>query len=197
MNVTYKTNRYKISLLIIVDEITLNTTFYIIFTFLIDKIEKIFAWIIEHIKTLYASFDFFESKIIVIDRNFTLIIVLQKTYSNITNLLCVWYVNKNVVINCKFSFVDDEKNEKVWKKFYNFYSKIIYVHTKQQYQDAWIIFFLKYVNIVYNDLVKYIKKIYKENLINIKLLKRILTNIFISILLSFHEWKKIIEFSKL
>lgn len=117
MNVIYKTNRYKMFLLIIVYETIFNTIFYIIFAFLIDEIEKNFAWIIEQIKTLYVNFNVFKFKIIVIDRNFALMITLKKTYSNIKNLLYVWHVNKNVVINCRFFFIDDEKMKKLEKNF--------------------------------------------------------------------------------
>ena len=137
MNAIYKINRYKISLLVIVDETTLNIIFYVVFAFLSDETKKNFIWVIEQIKILYASLDLFDSIVIVTNRNLSLMIAIKKQYSIIKNLLCVWHVNKNVIVNCRASF--DNENE--WNDFYESYLKIMYAHTKDEYRVAYRAFF--------------------------------------------------------
>jgi hypothetical protein len=46
MNCIYKTNRFKMSSLIIFDQTTLHINFYIVFVFLIKKIFSDYAWVL-------------------------------------------------------------------------------------------------------------------------------------------------------
>ena len=134
MNCTYKTNRYNMSLLNIVDHIVIEITFYIDFAFIDREKKNRYMWVIEQLKALYKSLDIRDFAIVVIDLNLDLINVLKKFYLDVHVLLCIWHMNKNVKINCKFSFRDDEK---VWDTFWAIYERIIYAHKKEDYYETW------------------------------------------------------------
>ena len=110
---TYKINKYKMSIFVIMKVIVLRINFYIDFAFL-KKEEKLnFNWIIEQLKTLYVVLNLKNSVVIVIDRNSTLMKVIEINYFEIHNFFCVWHINKNVLKNCKSTF----DTQKEWKKF--------------------------------------------------------------------------------
>ena len=82
MNWIYKINKYKISLLTIDDVTSLNSTFLIEFAFLTKKNEHYYEWVLYHLQVLYKSLDLFSSKVIAIDRDLTLINVIDTQYKS-------------------------------------------------------------------------------------------------------------------
>ena len=98
---TYKINKYKMFLMILIKHIALNIFLYR-FCFFRKKKKKL-KWILKHVKKLYAQLNFKNSNVIIIDRNFALINI-AKCFFNVVVLLCIWYINKNVLIHCKFYF---------------------------------------------------------------------------------------------
>ena len=51
----------------------------------------------------------------------------------VSHFLCVWHVNKNVLIHCKSTF----NIKKDWNNFYEIWQKIIYAHTSKIFATAW------------------------------------------------------------
>ena len=81
INCIYKTNKYKISLLTIIEYIVINFTFIINFIFLIKKTANYYDWIFNYLKTLYVSLKFFNFCIIIINQNLILIKIIDVQYS--------------------------------------------------------------------------------------------------------------------
>ena len=70
-------------------------------------------------------------------------------------MLCIWHINKNVLINYKRSFVIVEK----WKKFLLFWYAVVYAHTREKYEKIWIVSIVKY-NIDHSAKMNYLHKIW-------------------------------------
>ena len=134
MNCTYKINRYEMFLLNIVDIIFINIIFYIDFAFIYEKKKKIYFWMIQQLKKLYRTFDFRNLVVIIIDCDETLINVLKVEYFEITTLLCLFHVNKNVWTHCNFEFDENEKNFNI---FYANYERVMYAHIMFEFKEIW------------------------------------------------------------
>ncbi len=67
IDVTYKTNKYKILLIIISRVMPLNTSYYIAFTFISKEIYEIYNWLFEYIKDLYRYLNILDLNIILTD----------------------------------------------------------------------------------------------------------------------------------
>jgi hypothetical protein len=67
MNCIYKINRYKLSLLIISDQIALNMRFYVAFYSMTREKMKDYCWVIKQLKTLYLQLKLSNSIVFVID----------------------------------------------------------------------------------------------------------------------------------
>jgi hypothetical protein len=65
MNCTYKTNRYKMSLLIISEQTSMHINFYVAFCFMQKEIIADYLWILQQLKALYAKLKFFELLVIM------------------------------------------------------------------------------------------------------------------------------------
>jgi hypothetical protein len=120
MNCTYKTNRYKLSLLIISEQIAMHINFYVTFCFMQTKITTDYSWILQQLRALYAKLKLFDSIVIVTNMKRELMIVIDLNFSDVNHLLCLWHINHNVMINCKRAF--DTKEE--WDIFFADWKKV-------------------------------------------------------------------------
>jgi hypothetical protein len=61
-------------------------------------------------KAIYDQLKILDSTVIVTNMKKALMLVIRETYTIIVinHLLCMWHINKNVLINCKKTF-DDKK----------------------------------------------------------------------------------------
>ena len=55
MDCTYKTNKFKLSLLVVVGTTCLNTTFYISFCFMANEKLESYVWALEQLKLLFSD----------------------------------------------------------------------------------------------------------------------------------------------
>jgi hypothetical protein len=67
MNCIYKTNMYKMLLMIIFDQIALHKTFYVAFCFMIKEKQNDYVWIMKQLKALYRQSDLSDPTIFVTD----------------------------------------------------------------------------------------------------------------------------------
>lgn len=108
MECTYKTNAYRMHLCIINGVIPLNTTFYVVFCFLSGEKTADYSWLCLALEGLHQSLDIPNPKVIITDAENGLIAAIPLTFgSTVQHLLCLWHINKNVVINCKKWFIND------------------------------------------------------------------------------------------
>ncbi len=133
MNCTYKINKYKLSLFVIVDYISLSITFYVDFAFLTKETEKNYIWMLETFQKYFEQKNIFISDVLMTNRNLKLINALHQIFFTVKHLLCVWHVNKNVLIHCKSDFIIKE----TWEKFYSKWQAMMYVHIFEIYRKNW------------------------------------------------------------
>lgn len=114
MDCTYKTNSYKLPLLIINGVTGLNTTFYIAFAFIIKETMKDYIWVLEQLLAVYRRLHLRDPIVNITDRDAGLIAASHRVFSNTRYTLCGWHINKNVAANCKRAFITEE----VWNNFY-------------------------------------------------------------------------------
>ena len=132
MNCTYKTNIYKMLLLIITKQTAINTTFYVTFVFFSQKNEIFYSWTLEQLKKLYRLHQISASSVIVTDCETELISIMKIVYSEINHLFCVWHINNNVLTQCRKKF----DTLKIWQKFFNRWKMMIYASTLKQYETV-------------------------------------------------------------
>ncbi len=67
MNCIYKTNKYKMLLMIIFDQIELHKIFYVAFCFMFKEKQNDYVWIMKQLKALYEKVKLSDSTIVVTD----------------------------------------------------------------------------------------------------------------------------------
>ncbi len=120
MNCTYKTNRYKFSLLIISEQTTMNINFYVTFCFMQKKITTDYNWILQQLRALYAKLKLLESIVIMTNMKKEVMTAIDLNFADVNHLLCLWHINNNVMINCRRAFF----TKKEWNIFFADWKKI-------------------------------------------------------------------------
>ena len=100
INSTYKTNRYKLSLLDIVGVTPTGMTFLATFSYLEGECIKNVVWALKRFRGIFLKSDAIP-QVIVIDRDSTLMNVVKTMFPESTNLLCRFHIDKNVKAKCK------------------------------------------------------------------------------------------------
>ena len=157
MDCTYKTNRYKMPLLVISGQTALHTTFYVAFCFLITETAVDYIWALQQLKEVYSRLEFPDSIILVSDMEKGLILASSIVFPNINHLLCIWHINQNVLTKCKKSFYNEE-----WKIFLSNWKSVIYAATKPQFWNLWEQFSATYMT-SHEDYIRYLKSTYIDN----------------------------------
>ena len=89
MNVTYKTNRYRLSLLIITNVNALRDSFYMIFCFLVTKKDEDYLWALQQYRSICIKLDIRDSIINITNRERFLINAHHEVFSDSVHMLCV------------------------------------------------------------------------------------------------------------
>jgi len=105
INCTYKTNRYKMPLLIITRVTILNATFYVAFCFMKDKSYSDYEWVIEALVRLYDYLNLSYPITVISNSDKALLPALSHVFAEqnhrVNHILCIWHINQNVTANCK------------------------------------------------------------------------------------------------
>jgi hypothetical protein len=145
-------------LLILSDQIVLHINFYIVFYFMIKKKMNDYCWELRQLNVLYAKLKLSSSIVFVIDMKKSLMIAIREIFSTFNHVLCSWYINNNVLINCKKSFSTKE----VWEKKFTEWKSVMYFSSNREYRTAWAKF-SEFYNLTHEDCVKYLHLIYLRN----------------------------------
>ncbi|XP_028186369.1 protein FAR1-RELATED SEQUENCE 5-like [Glycine soja] len=97
---TYKTNRYKLSLLDIVGVTPIGMTFSAGFAYLEGERLNNVVWALERFWCLFMRADALPG-VIMTDKDFSLMNAVKTVFLNATNLLCRFHIDKNVKAKCK------------------------------------------------------------------------------------------------
>ncbi len=108
MNCIYKINCYKMSLLIIIEVIALNIFFFVEFCFMTVEKTANYVWVLKQLKLQYTELDLSDSTVILTDCEQDLINALRSVFRESSHLLCIWHIDKNVLVNCRKHFDTEE-----------------------------------------------------------------------------------------
>ena len=133
MNCTYKTNKYRLPLLVICGVTAINTTFYVAFCFLSSEYTEDYVWMLRQLRGLYENLHIPPPKVAVTDREQALISALWVVYPEVTLVLCLWHVQKSVLKNCKPYFATEEQ----WICFQQAFNGIIFAANQEDFDTAW------------------------------------------------------------
>ncbi|KAH1225878.1 hypothetical protein GmHk_11G032681 [Glycine max] len=92
---TYKTNRYKLSLLDIVGVTPTEITFLATFAYLEGERVNNVVWALKRFRGIFLRRDVI-SQVIVTNRDSTLMNAVKNVFHEATNLLCQFHIDKNV-----------------------------------------------------------------------------------------------------
>ena len=115
INCTYKTNRFKMFLFVIIDQTILNIIFYMTFVFIAHENKAYYTEIFIQLQWLYRKLNFFDSTAIIINCKSELFSIMRNFWSIVSHFLYIWHININVLTQCRKKFDD----MKTWNKFYN------------------------------------------------------------------------------
>ena len=101
IDATYKTNKYKMPLIVISEAISLDTSNYIPFEFVFKETFEVDKWLVECIKNLYEYFNISDFNGILTEAQKSYIEVISTIYLLQSHLFCFWHMNKNMLVNCK------------------------------------------------------------------------------------------------
>ncbi len=155
MNCTYKTNRYRMSLFVIIDQTAINIIFYVAFVFMSQKKLMNYIWILLQLKNLYVKLSLSFSVIMTTDCEKALTNAIRLKFSQTSHVFCIWHINNNVLINCKKAF----NSEKAWETFFEEWKAVMYANSEAEYNTAWNFLSEKY-NSSHSECIEYLWKTY-------------------------------------
>ena len=97
---TYKTNRYRLSLLDFVGVTPTGMTFSAGFAYVEGERVNNLVWALQRFRGLFLKRDALPG-VIVTDRDQALMNAVKDVFPECTNLLCIFHINKNVKAKCK------------------------------------------------------------------------------------------------
>ncbi len=89
MDCTYKTNCYKMPLLVITGVTALNTSFFVGFCFMAAEKTANYVWVLKQLKLLYTELDLPDPAVILTDCERGLINALRSVFRESSHLLCI------------------------------------------------------------------------------------------------------------
>lgn len=84
-------------------------------------------------KDLLESMDVPDPTVFVTDPEPSLLSAIFNIFSEADHLLCVWHINKNVLVNCRPWFGN---NDEEWKELYATWNTVLYIKTERAFEDA-------------------------------------------------------------
>nr|KAJ0227310.1 hypothetical protein LSAT_V11C100002350 [Lactuca sativa] len=133
MDYTYKTNKYNMRLLDIIVVSCFNTSFYYDFVLLEREDEDSYIWALSVFK---KTFENHEPTVIMSDRELALMNAINMVFPNMTNLLCIWHIEKNVEFELFYQK----------KKVATEYIKKTWLPWKENFVGAWTENYLHFGN---------------------------------------------------
>jgi len=150
MDCTYKTNKYKMSLLIIIGVTCLNTSFFVAFCFMKGENFGDYCWVLEALKRLYDHLDLPYSQVILFDGDKALALAILNVFGRrefgrgiVHHALCIWHINNNLTEHCKKYFRTKEE----WESCLREWNAVVYFSTEAKLDVAYQSFYMKYIEV--------------------------------------------------
>jgi len=109
LDCTYKTNRYKMSLLEIVGVTSTDQIFCIAIAYLVAESEENYIWALEQLKSIMVDCEVEMPSVFVSDRELALLNAIGKVFPNSAHMLCKWHIKNSII-----TFMEKKKNMMKW-----------------------------------------------------------------------------------
>ena len=126
LDATYKTNKYKLPLLVITGVTALNTSFYVAFAFKKSEQTPDYVWVTEQLKELYDELHIPYPSVLLTDVQGALINACVTVFPTAAHMLCIWHVEKNITQNGSQNFAKQEDFDMFREEF----RRIMYAKTE-------------------------------------------------------------------
>jgi len=135
MDSTYKTNKYRLSLLKIVGMTSTKCTFAVAFAYMESERKENFCWVLEKLKGMFIKEGLFP-QVILTDRDLALMNAIEIVFPNSVNLLCQFHIDKNVRAKCKKYISKDMQKEiqEIIASFQKSFYEVEHAHTSPFYE---------------------------------------------------------------
>jgi hypothetical protein len=117
VNCTYKTNKYKMSLLHFTGITSSSKTFILAFCFLAEETHLYYKWALESLLTIFNTNKIPLPDVFITNREQALINALSVVFPEASHLLCTWHIQKNLVTNAA-KLIKDKSKEKDMLKYW-------------------------------------------------------------------------------
>lgn len=128
---TYKTNRYKMSLFVIVGIISTGKSFSIAHCFMHREVDDNYRWVLLKLKMLYLPHEI--PNVFITDKESTCINAINNVFPEAQRMLCTFHISKCVQQHCKMNF----KSDSIWEKFFQTWSNLTRVTSKVEFFEGW------------------------------------------------------------
>ena len=115
LDATYKTNRYKLLLLVITGVTALNTSFYVGFAFMKAEHTPDYTWVIEQLSALYDNLSLQYPAVLLTDCQPALMNACGIVFPEAERMLCIGHVELNITTNCS-GFLDEQEAFDAFRK---------------------------------------------------------------------------------
>lgn len=105
MDLTYKTNRFKMPLLHVVGSTATNQTFSICFCFMKSERAADYLWALSRMARCFLQGQ--TPRVVVTDRELAPMSAVRSIFPS-TTLLCPWHIQKNILANVKKNFATEQ-----------------------------------------------------------------------------------------
>ena len=163
MDCTYKTNKFKLPLFMMCGIISMNTTFYVAFSFQLQEEEADYWFSFTELQNLYVNLDLPDFKIIITDTDSALMNAISIVFTQTANFLCLWHINKNILTYLKqettlnareYLDADGKITSKISEAMKHWYG-ILYTSDEDDYNLKWNLFKADYA--AHQGLLHYLK----------------------------------------
>ncbi|OAE32239.1 hypothetical protein AXG93_1089s1040 [Marchantia polymorpha subsp. ruderalis] len=131
MDCTYKTNRFRMPLLVVIGRTGHNMSFFVAFAFLEGENSAEYIWALTQLKNLFDGGHF--PAVLVIDADLALENAMSAFLPECRHLFCIWHINKNVLAKRKKFIRDGEYGE----RFMNAWAAICRASTPTEFDTLW------------------------------------------------------------
>jgi MULE transposase domain len=169
LDCTYKTNKFKMPLLNIVGVTSLNTTFHAAFCFIRKEENGDYLWALQQLKDCLQAASITSPALMITDRDLALITAIDKIFPTpqTQSILCIWHVNKNVLMKAKEYMQGEDSNTRV-EEFMRRWNELVNSITPTEYRSRYYKLFSDF-NLTLYPLLSYVDdtwlKPFKDKLI--------------------------------
>ncbi|XP_057432380.1 uncharacterized protein LOC130725144 [Lotus japonicus] len=147
---TYKTNKYRISLLEMVGMTSVGFTHTIGFGYMCNEREPEVTWALQKLRGLILREEDMP-KVMVTDRETALMNTVEATFPTSTHLLCQFHIAKCVKANCKLAI----QLKEVWDDVGDAWNKFMYSESAEEFNAS--MHFLRALTGEHSEFMQYVK----------------------------------------